>query len=322
MTRSLVRMARLTLVPATLTLVVATSVAAQDSMNAARDLYASAAYEDALTVLNRLEKSSRAGDESRTIEQYRAFCLLALGRTSEAEHAIEVIISGEPGYMPADSEVSPRVRAAFADVRRRMLPVLIQQAYTQAKAAYDRKEYSAAATAFNQLLEEMGDPDLRAAAGQPPLSDLKTLAVGFRDLSVTAATPPAPALSAKPSAPPAAVAQAAEVAPVAVPEPVPTKPGLRIYTLGDSSVVPPVPLQQDLPPYRGNVLIPKQGLIEVVIDETGGVESATMRASVSSAYDAAAMTAARAWHYKPAMLNGAPVKYRKIIQISVKQGTR
>ena len=33
----------------------------------------------------------RSPDESRTIEQYRAFCLLALGRSAEAEHAIAAV---------------------------------------------------------------------------------------------------------------------------------------------------------------------------------------------------------------------------------------
>src|SRR5262249_25992085 len=109
----------------------------QDSLNAARDLYASAAYEEALAVLNRLTDANRTQEDVRAIEQYRAFCLLALGRTADAEHAIEAVIAGEPNFHPAESDVSPRVRAAFSEVRRRMLPGIIQQKYQEAKATYD-----------------------------------------------------------------------------------------------------------------------------------------------------------------------------------------
>ena len=97
----------------------------QDALTAARDLYASAAYEDALAVLNRVPESGRPPDETRAISQYRVFCLLALGRTSEAERAIEALVARDPTYRPAANDVSPRVRAAFTDVRRRVLPVAV-----------------------------------------------------------------------------------------------------------------------------------------------------------------------------------------------------
>ena len=158
----------------------------QDAVNTARDLYASAAYEDALSVLNRVPEASRPPEEAKTIAQYRAFCLLALGRTSEAERAIEAVISREPTYRPAANDVSPRVRAAFAEVRRRMLPAIIQQKYGQAKEAFDKKEFEKAAAGFGQVLEVMNDPDAPSAQ----LTDLKTLAGGFRDLAARAAAPP------------------------------------------------------------------------------------------------------------------------------------
>jgi len=287
-------------------LLTSTTLAAadQDSIAAARDLYASAAYEDALAVLDRLPDSNRPADESRSIEQYRAFCLLALGRTAEAEHAIEAVVAREPMYHPA-ADVSPRVRAAFSDVRRRMLPSIIQQQYAQAKAAYDHKQYGAAASGFSQLLDVMNDPDAAPAVNQSPLSDLRTLAMGFKDLSVTTATPP-----------PAPTVPAVAAAPTP-PSPPPPAPRL-LYGGSDANVVPPVTVRQDLPTYPGQVPMVKQGIIEVVIDETGNVEAAVMRASVSPAYDALALAAARAWRYHPATLNGSPVKYRKTVQVTVK----
>jgi len=166
-------------------------VASQDSLATARDLYASAAYEDALAVLNRLRTSS-SSEDGRSIEQYRAFCLLALGRSDEAERAIEAVVVSQPLYHPSESEVSPRLRTAFSDVRRRMLPGIIQDRYAQAKTAFDRKEYAFAAQGFKQVLDVLADQDVGNAANQPPLSDLRTLAGGFYELAGKAAASPMP----------------------------------------------------------------------------------------------------------------------------------
>ena len=172
-------------------IVLAAPVAARadDSLATARELYAAAAYEDALAMLDRLRTPADVPDLGRTIAQYRAFCLFALGRTAEAEHAIETVVATEPSFQPTDADASPRVRAAFGDVRRRVLPGIIQQKYGLAKAAFDRKEF-AAADGFKVVAEMLDDPDVRDASKTPPLSDLRTLAAGFRELSVTAAAPP------------------------------------------------------------------------------------------------------------------------------------
>jgi tetratricopeptide (TPR) repeat protein len=291
------------MIAAILTIALAALAADQDPMTAARELYASAAYEDALAMLNRVPQTNRPADEARAVEQYRAFCLLALGRTAEAEHAIEAVVSGAPMYQPAAADVSPRVRAAFSDVRKRMLPSIIQQQYVRAKAAYDRKDFAAAATGFERVLQVMGDPDVASAVTQSPLSDMRMLATDFHDLAVTAAVPPPP----PPAPAPATVAPAA---PGVVPA--------RIYTPNDAEVVPPTVMRQELPPFPGLIPLEKQGMIEVVIDETGAVEGAVMRQRVSPAYDALAIAAAKTWRYRPASVNGVPVKFRKIITITIK----
>jgi TonB family protein len=296
-------MARLVLgIVAALLLMSARLVAGQESIAAARDLYASAAYEDALAMLNRLPDSNRPSEEVNAIGQYRAFCLLALGRTAEAEHAIELVVSAEPSYRPAN-DLSPRVRNAFTEVRRRVLPTIIQQRYMQAKGAFDRKEFAVAANGFSYVLDAMNDPDVAPQAGQPPLADIRTLAVGFKDLAVTAAAPPPP--------PPAPMT----AAPV---EPPPSPKPPRIYTSNDQEITAPAVVRQELPPFPGQVVIPRQGMIEIVIDETGAVESAMMRISVSPAYDQIALSTAKTWRYRPATLNGVPVKYRKAVQVTIK----
>jgi tetratricopeptide (TPR) repeat protein len=281
---------------------------AEDSLSAARDLYAAAAYEDALAALDKLRASSAKTDDGRTVEQYRAFCLLALGKSSEAAQAIEAVVSADPSYFPSNSDVSPRVRAAFSDVRRRLLPEVAQQKYTQAKGAFDRKDYRLAAESFGQLLDLFADPDLAPAISKAPLSDLRMLALGFRDLSAQAIAPP-PAPAPAPQAAPAVAA--------APPPQAPTPEPPRIYASTDTNVLPPAAIRQELPPFTGTLFRPTVGIVEVVVDENGAVLSAAIRGQMNAIYDRQVLAAASQWRYKPALLDGRPVKYRKFIQISL-----
>jgi hypothetical protein len=296
---------------AVITLLAAHGASAQDSVIAARDLYTAAAYEDALAVLNRLRARDRSEEDNRAIEQYRAFCLLALGRVQEAEQAIEHIVAAQPLYFPSSADVSPRVRAAFTDVRRRMLPGIVQEKYAQAKAAYDRKNYAAAEAGFKQVLDVLADPDLAAAAGQPLLSDLRTLTAGFHDLSAASATPPPSPPPPPPPFPPPP--------PPPLPEPIaaPLPAAAKIYSGADANVVPPSVIKQELPSYPRDNFPMNRGVLEVVIDEQGEVESAAMRVPVKPTYDGLAVAAAKAWRYTPATLDGKPVKFRKLIQINL-----
>jgi TonB family protein len=278
---------------------------AQDSLSAARELYASAAYEDALAVLSRLNAAGLRPDDGRTADQYRALCLLALGKTAEASQAIEAVVAGQPLYRPSEGDVSPRVRGAFSDVRRRVLPGLVQQRYAQYKAAFDRKDYQTASAGFNELLALYADPDLANAAGRPPLSDLRVLIGGFYELSLQATAPP---LAPEPAPVRAAVVPAPALQ---APEP------LKFYSSADGDVVPPVTLRQQLPPYPGQVKQPIVGALEVVIDESGNVVQAAMRGAVTPTYDRQVVQATQNWRYKPATVNGVPVKFRKMVQVVI-----
>jgi TonB family protein len=281
-------------------------VRAADDLSTARDLYASAAYEEALETLNRVRAAGTAPADAFAVEQYRVFCLLALGRGAEAQTAIESLVVADPLYQPS-SDVSPRVRTAFSDVRRRLLPVIIPQQYAKAKAAFDRKDYAVAAAGFNQVLAVLADADVVQFAGQPPLSDLRTLAAGFQELSTKAI--PLPPLPAAP--PPASPTTTATSVPSVTLPP-------RVYTIADTRVAMPAPIRQDLPSYSGRLSEPAMGALEVVIDELGRVESAKIRESVNPTYDKNALDATRFWRYRPATLDGVPVKFRKLISVTIK----
>jgi tetratricopeptide (TPR) repeat protein len=278
------------------------ATAPADPIGAARDLYSSARYDEALAMLNEMHPNDgpNANTERRSIEQYRSLCLLALGRASEAESAIAAVVTSDPWYQPSESDASPRVRSAFSDVRQRMLPDIASQRYAAAKQAYDRKDYTSASQQFRQVMALLDDPDMRGR-----LSDLKLLAKGFLDLSVVAAAP-------QPDAP----RKEAIVPPP--PQPPPFDPN-RIYTADDANVIPPIPIRQVVPRLPGTMTAQARdhGVLEILIDEAGRVIAVTIRQSLQIRYDAVLMNAARDWRYQPATVNGKPVKYRKLIQVNL-----
>src|ERR1700754_4912331 len=138
-------MMRKAIAGAVIVLGLAAPVVAQEPLAAARDLYAAARYDEALAMLNGLRPQETANSANlRSIEQYRSLCLLALGRGSEAEAAIAVVVASDPMYQPTETEASPRVRTAFSEVRQRQLPDIARTRYAAAKSAYDRKDYSSA----------------------------------------------------------------------------------------------------------------------------------------------------------------------------------
>ena len=284
---------------ATIIVTMAEPAAAQSSLAGARELYAAAAYEDALTMLNGLRGGDRRPEDGRAINEYRALCLLALGRTDEATSAIQAMVAAVPSYHLSETEVSPSVRAAFRNVRQRMLPAIIQQKYTEARAAFDRKNLAAASDGFKLVLELLSDADLGSLANQPPLSQLRPMAMSFRDLANAASTPPP-----------------APVAPAPAPQPQPTAP--RIYSLGDANVVPPTILRQMMP-VVGDVFVQRQGAVEIIINEFGFVETATMIVPVNVVYNGLVLAAAKSWRYMPATVNGVAVKFRNIIQLDLKR---
>jgi len=195
----------------------------ENPLTAARDLYASARYDEALAVLNGLPSDAVASDR-KSIEQYRSLCLLALGRGAEAETAIAAVVSADPLFVPGEADASPRVRQAFSDVRQRLLPQIATTRYAAAKAAYDRKDYSLAETQFRSLLTLLDDPQMNGR-----LPDLRTLVSGFVDLSSAAAAPlPEPK---KPE--PAAATVAPPPAPVVPKEP-------HVWTADEAGVTAPV----------------------------------------------------------------------------------
>jgi len=273
-------------------------------LGAARDLYAAAAYDEALGALNPLRSSARR-DDIGLIEQYRAFCLLALGRSAEADAAIEAAVAAAPFAQPAETDCSPSVRSTFREVRRRVLPAVVEREYSDARAAFDRKDPTAA-DRFRRVLALIADPDLKDAANEPKFSSLRTLATDFLVLTTPKAQPrvvsPLPAQPVQ--SPPAAL-------------PPPPDPA-HVYSAEAADVTPPSVVRQSFAP-MADVFALRPGAVEIVIDELGVVVSATTRLAVNSAYDRLAIATAKTWRYRPAVRNGVAVKYRMIVPLQLAQ---
>ena len=289
----------------TLTAGVATPALAQDGpLAVARDLYASARYDEALAMLNNVRQQESANPINlRSIEQYRSLCLLALGRGAEAEAAIAVVVASDPLYQPTETEASPRVRTAFSEVRQRQLPDIARTRYASAKASFDRKDYPSAEQQFRDLLRLIDDPDMGGRLG-----DLRMLVTGFVDLSAAAAAPP-PEPKPEPRR---------EEVPSPAPSPALPDPQ-RVYNSDDEGVTAAVAVRQDVPrvPMQVANQTRERGILDVTIDELGRVIGASIRVGLHPIYDSQILLAAKEWRYHPALLNGRPVKFRKIIQITV-----
>lgn len=285
----------------------------------AKELYLSADYDQALSLLEGI-LGEGAPASAAEAAQYRIFCLLALDRGDDAKKAIEGLIASDPFFRLSD-QASPRIRTIFQDTRKAMLPGLVQRRYAEAKTAFDKKDPQAAKQ-FDQVLTMLEDPDLKLT---PALTDLRTVATGFRDLAKAAAVPPpAPAPVAVAPPPPAAVPVAATPAPSPAPQatsapPPDGSPNSPISIRSQDSITPPVPIFQQLPQWIPTKLADRamafSGTLVITIDERGNVSSAEIQRSIHPQYDAELLRVAKTWRFKPAMRNGTPTTFEKVVEI-------
>lgn len=288
---------RLFVVVAVLCVGVARAVA-QDDIVRARELYAAASYEEALDLLDNVQART-PGFAPPDIQQYRAFCLLALQRNDEAKQAIEMVYTADPMFRLDETATSPRVQATFREIRRNVLPSLAQRGYTSAKAAFDKKDPKATA-AFDRVLALLDDPDM---AGQA-LPDFRTVVTAFRDLSAVMAAPPTapPAPATTPGNAPATSA-AAKAAPA--PPPAVVVPAVSITR----------PMPQWVPLNSADAREVFEGQVEVSIDAQGNVTAATISTPIYPMYDQQLVAYARRWKFAPATRNGTPIASIQVVPI-------
>jgi TonB family protein len=278
--------------------VTAPLLAEQDALQVIKDLYASANYEEALSAIAKLDPST----PNLEAEQYRVFCLVALGRMDDADKAVEAVLTAHPEYRPDAAQASPRIQALFSQVRKRIGPALVKQMYQQGKAAMDRKDREEAVRQFEAMLRIADDADVRGEAG---VAELRELGAGFLELS--RATPP------KNASPDPAV-------------PSGTAPAGGSPTSGSSppapgGIVAPVVVQQRfpqwVPPDAAARVRAFRGSVRVQISAEGKVTSAEIVKSVHPAYDPLLLRAARSWLYEPARQDGVAISSEKTVEVAI-----
>jgi TonB family protein len=298
-------------------------IGAQDSLTAAKDLYASAAYEDALSTLTRLTEVGGAAPEiARQVDAYRAFCLYALGRTDEAESVAEAMIRREPMMKLDSPDVSPRLEVMFSTVRKRLLPSLIRERFKTARTALEQKNLAEAEPQLAEAKLMIADAE-KLAIKDDGLADLSVLVDGFLQLVRSTAdqrqATAQPAAANVPQESPAAPAPAATAPAQRRTEPAPVPASApRVYTVDDVGVVPPAVINQRMPAMTPDLVritkaMNTSAVVEIVIDEKGDVVDATIIKSVNTSFDNIVVAAARRWKYRPALKDGVAVRYVKTL---------
>jgi TonB family protein len=284
---------------AVLVLSIVGTAGAQDALSQAKTLYAAANYEEALKLLD----SSDGGTSTPEVSQYRALCLLALGRTADAEREAAAVIAIDPFFMPDEDDVAPRVVNLFTDVRRQLLPSIIRLRFDGAKRLFSAGNRDQARREFQSVVRLLDDPVLTTNG---VLTDLKIVAQGFVDLA--ASTPAAPAVPPPPSSPAPAAQPASEAAPAAASRKV--------------VVVPAATIQQTLPSWQPRDPFSRgrefDGAVRVLIDENGRVISATIERSIHREYDPLLLESTQRWRYKPATRDGVQIRSEKLVEVRVR----
>jgi len=258
---------------------------AQSAQQAAdfKALYAEAEYEKALGLLG-------SGD-TLEVYQYRALCLLALGRTDEAAAAVKSLVTVAPAFVPSAEEAPPRFVELVADTRKALLPVIARRAFAEGRERFGDKRATEAIDRFTLVLALTADP---AFEDKATAQDLKTLAQGFIDLARASAPPP------KATSAPERSAEA--------PSPAPARA---------TKVTAPVALSQSVPPVPTTILgnMGPKLVVVVQIDATGKVTSAAVQQSAHPVYDRMVVQAARAWRYMPGTINGVAISAEQVVTI-------
>jgi tetratricopeptide (TPR) repeat protein len=252
----------------------------------ARELYASAEYDQALSVL---------GDSQEpAAQQYRALCLLALGRQADAEAALKRLIASAPEFTLSAEDMPPRFITLFAQHRREVVPSVLRKLFADAREDYRAKAYDRAVPQFKRVLALSSETEVRDVEG---VDDLRLLAESFIDIATAS------------EAPGAEVAAAA--APIAAPA-APASAPVRRSTL-------PVALRQEMPPWPSGVPVRSGmwGSVKIRINSSGKVASAAMVRSIEPRYDALVLAATHFWEYKPATENGVPIEADSIVEINI-----
>jgi TonB-like protein len=289
------------------------TVSAQEPLTKAKALYDAANYEEALILL--------APVHDPEAQQYRALCMLALGRSQEASSEVDSLIASVPTFEPSAEDVSPRFVSMVSDAKKRLLPGIARKTFNEARNQFKSGDRAGAAKTFDLVVTLAATDGFKDT---PEAEDLRTLASGFIELAGASPQPRGEQKAAAPTPEPPRVAEAATPSPVpttatAPPSSAAVRPS-SATDLTPTEVSQPVVVRQIIPAIPSGIagLGSPTASVRVEIGTDGHVISASMQQSAHPLYDRLVLQAAHEWLYTPAMLNGRPVPSEKVVTIQLR----
>ena len=287
------------------------TASAQEPLTKAKALYDAANYEEALTLL--------APEHDPEAQQYKALCMLALGRAQDASGAVESLITSAPTFEPSAEDVPPRFVSLVSDTKKKLLPGIARKTFNEAREQFKSGDREDALKKFDLVVTLAGTTGFKETSDA---EDLRTLASGFIELARATASarpePKAPVPASEPpkvaEAPSTALALTTPAAAMATAKPTPAAEPAA------TEVTQPVALRQPIPPIPSGIsgLGSPTATVRVEIGVDGQVINATMQQASHPLYDRLVLQAARQWLYTPATLNGRPVPSEKVVTIQLR----
>jgi hypothetical protein len=218
------------------------------------------------------------GGDSLEAAERRAAALLAEGRAGEATVIFDGIVMKNPLYQPDPARSTPEALAAFQTSKRLLLPAMARRYYQEARVAYDAGDFSMVLTKGERALALLRDAEI-----DPPESSLSSDVTDLIALATSART----------------------------------LEESRIYSSADRDVTPPRPVGRQLSVASLSGRTPLTGRLELVVGVTGEVETVKLETPLNGYHDRMIVSAAKAWHYRPGLRKGRPVRYRMIMSITL-----
>jgi hypothetical protein len=192
----------------------------------------------------------------------------------------DAILLKNPLYRPDSARMSPEALSAFRNSKRAILTAMVRSHYHDGRAALDAGDFSLAIIEGERaraLLKDLDELDINVEAGDV-IADLRNL------LTLASA------------------ARTAEED--------------KVYTIDDSGVVPPRPLGRQLSAASmPRISLRPTGRLEIHVGRSGRVEAVKLDTPMNGYHDRMLVSAVKAWHYKPAVRNGKPVRFSLMVTI-------
>ena len=193
------------------------------------------------------------------------------GLRDEASIVFDSIVFRDPLHRFNPASVTADALAVFKRSKQLLLPSLAAHEYEAARAAFDGSDYARAVAGTERAATLLEDPDLTVVPA---------------DLRADVSRLHASAIAAR------------------------TTLEDKIYSSADLDVSPPRPVGRRLPALPPAGLTAKTtGRLEILINRAGQVEAVKLHSPLNAYHDRMIVSAAKAWRYRPALLNGKPVRF-------------